>query len=107
MNGVLAPFLDDFVLAYIDDVLIYTDGTLEEHYEQVKRVLSKLREAGLFLDITKSEFETKSTKYLGFIIEARKGICMDPEKVRAITEWERPTTVRGVRGFLGFANFYY
>jgi hypothetical protein len=46
------------------------------------------------------------TKYLGFVIEAGKGISMDPAKVTAITSWEAPTTVTGVRSFLGFANFY-
>lgn len=56
--------------------------------------------------MTKSEFETKSTKYLGFIIKAGEGVSIDPEKVRAVLEWERPKTVRSVRGFLGFANFY-
>jgi hypothetical protein len=64
-----------------------------------------MQEAGLQLDIDKSEFEVKSMKYLGFIIEAGKGI-RDPEKVSAITEWEAPTKVTGVRSFLGFTNFY-
>ena len=47
-----------------------------------------------------------STKYLGFIIEAGHGVRMDPEKVRAIQEWKSPQSVKAVRGFLGFANFY-
>jgi RNase H-like domain found in reverse transcriptase len=58
------------------------------------------------LDIDKCAFEVKSTKYLGFIIEAGKGIRMDPEKVKAIMDWEVPRSVKGVRSFLGFANFY-
>ena len=66
----------------------------------------RLQKAGLQCDIDKCEFEVESTKYLGFIIEAGKGIRMDPEKIKAIQEWETPTTVKGVRGFLGFANFY-
>jgi hypothetical protein len=48
----------------------------------------------------------ESTKYLGFIIEAGKGVRMDPEKVKAIQDWQAPTMVKGVRSFLGFANFY-
>ncbi|RYO48629.1 hypothetical protein AA0116_g12405 [Alternaria tenuissima] len=71
-----------------------------------QKVLSKLQAAGLHVDIKKCEFEVKSTKYLGFIIDAGKGIRMDPEKVKAIKEWEAPRTVKGVRSFLGFANFY-
>jgi hypothetical protein len=58
------------------------------------------------VDIKKCEFEVKSTKYLGFIIEVGKGIWMDPEKIRVIKEWEPLRTVKGVRSFLGFVNFY-
>ena len=58
------------------------------------------------IDINKCEFEVKSTKYLGFIIEAGKGVSMDPAKVEAIMDWAAPTIVKGVRSFLGFANFY-
>ena len=69
-------------------------------------IFKVLEQAGLYLDISKCEFNTQSTKYLGFIVEVGKGIRMDPEKVKAIQEWQAPTTVKGVRGFLGFANFY-
>ncbi len=69
-------------------------------------MLQRLRDAGLQIDIDKSEFEVKSTKYLGFIVEAGKGIRMDPAKIRAIQEWQAPSTVKEVRQFLGFANFY-
>ena len=106
INWTLREFLDEFCSAYLDDVLIYTDGSLKQHQEHVRKVLSKLQEAGLQVDIKKCEFEVKSTKYLGFIIEAGKGISMDPNKVAAIREWEAPRTVKGVRSFLGFANFY-
>ena len=106
INWVLREFLDVFCSAYLDDVLIYTDGSLEEHRAHVRRVMDALDMAGLHLDITKCEFEVKTTKYLGFIIEARKGIRMDPEKVQAIKDWQAPTTTKGIRGFLGFANFY-
>jgi hypothetical protein len=106
INWVLRKYIDDFCTAYLDDVLIYTSGSLAEHRKQVNQVLQELGQAGLPLDIKKCEFEVKLTKYLGFIIEAGKGLRMDPEKVRAIKEWEAPRTVKGVRSFLGFANFY-
>ena len=106
INWVLREFLDEFVSAYLDDILIYTNGSLKEHRRHVRSVLAKLQEAGLYIDIGKCEFETQSTKYLGFIIEAGKGIRMDPEKIKAIREWEAPKSVKGVRSFLGFANFY-
>ena len=105
INWTLREHLDDFCSAYIDDVLIYSSGTVEDHRTKVKIVLEKLSSAGLFLDIGKCEFEVKETKYLGFIVRAGEGIQMDPEKVKAVAKWAPPTTVKGVRGFLGFAEF--
>ena len=106
INWMLQDFLDKFALAYLDNILIFTDGSLYRHREHVRRVLARLREAGLQIDIDKYKFETKSTKYLGFIIEAGKGIQMDPEKVKAIVDWQAPISTRRVWSFLGFANFY-
>ena len=62
------------------------NGSWAEHEEQVKKVLVKLQAAGLQIDINKCEFSIKSMKYLGFIIEAGKGIYMDLKKVQAILE---------------------
>jgi hypothetical protein len=106
INWALRDFLDDFASAYLDDVLIFTEGSLHKHHEHVRQVIERLQEAGLNLELSKCEFDVQRTKYLGFILEVRKGISMDPEKVQAIREWQAPTTVKGVRGFLGFANFY-
>jgi Holliday junction resolvasome RuvABC ATP-dependent DNA helicase subunit len=87
-------------------VLIYTDGSLDEHYAHVRTILKKLTEASLYLNIKKYEFDYTETKYLRYIVRAGEGIRIDPEKIRAILEWQPLTIVRGVRGFLGFANFY-
>jgi predicted aspartyl protease len=106
INWALRDYLDDFCSAYVDDILVFTDGSLDQHREHVQKVLLRMREAGLQLDIDKSEFEVKTTRYLGFVITAGKGISMDPTKVDAITNWESPTSATGVRSFLGFANFY-
>jgi transposase InsO family protein len=106
VNWTLREFLDDFVSAYLDDIIIFTDGSLSQHHAHVRTILDRLKEAGLQLELKKCEFDVTRTKYLGFIVEVGKGTSMDPEKVEAIQEWQAPTTVRGVRGFLGFANFY-
>jgi len=106
INRTLQEYLDEFCSAYIDDVLIYSSGSLSDHRKKVRKVLQRLQEAGLQVDIDKCDFEVKSVKYLGFIVEAGKGIRVDPEKIRAVKQWERPTTVKGVRGFIGFANYY-
>jgi hypothetical protein len=70
INSTLQEYLDEFVSAYIDDILIYSDGSLSDHRKKVRKVMKRLQEAGLQIDIDKCEFETKRTKYLGFIIEA-------------------------------------
>jgi ribosome-interacting GTPase 1 len=86
INWTLRDFLDDFASAYIDDILIYSSGSLQDHREKVKKVLNRLQNAGLYIDIQKYEFEVRKTKYLGFIIEVSRGISIDPEKVQAIQE---------------------
>jgi transposase InsO family protein len=106
INWALRDFLDDFASAYLDDVLIFTEGSLHKHHKHVRQVIQRLEEAGLHLELSKCEFDVQRTKYLGFILEAGKGISMDPDKIQAIRDWQPPTTVKGVRGFLGFANFY-
>lgn len=106
INQVLREYLDDFVSAYVDDIIIYSNGSIRDHRRKVAEVLQKLQDAGLQCDIGKSEFEQETVKYLGFIIRAGEGICVDPAKVEAIRAWEPPKTTRDVRSFLGFANFY-
>jgi hypothetical protein len=104
MNDVLFDYLDDFCIAYLDNILIYSDDELE--YElHVKKVLQRLRDAGLQADIKKCEFNVTRTKYLGFII-SMDGIKVDPEKVAVVKNWEAPKTIRGIQAFLGFCNFY-
>ncbi|XP_044724307.1 reverse transcriptase (RNA-dependent DNA polymerase) domain-containing protein [Hirsutella rhossiliensis] len=95
INHTLRDFLDEFCSAYIDDILIYSSGSLADHRNKVRQVLARLRDAGLQIDIDKCDFEAKSVKYLGFIVEAGKGIRVDPEKVQAIQQWQRPRSVKG------------
>ena len=104
INHIFADVLDDFLTAYLDDLLIYS-GSRKEHTEHVRMVLQRLREAGLQADIRKCEFSTTKTKYLGFII-SMNGLAVDPEKIQAINEWAPPSTVKGLQAFLGFCNFY-
>ncbi|KJZ70361.1 hypothetical protein HIM_10252 [Hirsutella minnesotensis 3608] len=58
------------------------------------------------VDAVKYEFSVQEVRYPGFIANAGKGVACDPEKQRAIREWEAPAAVKGVRSFLGFANYY-
>ncbi|KAL1956600.1 hypothetical protein VTO42DRAFT_7011 [Malbranchea cinnamomea] len=106
INWILQEYLDEFVSAYINDILIFTTGSLRKHRQHVEKVLLKLQQAELQADIDKCEFEVKSTKYLRFIIEIGKDVQIDSAKVEAIVNWAVASSVKGVRAFLGFVNFY-
>jgi hypothetical protein len=104
INSVLHEFLDKFASAYLDDIIIYSK-TRKAHQEHVRKVLQALQKAGLQIDINKCEFTVQETKYLGLIVTS-KGIKMDPQKVKAIIDWEPPSGIKDLQSFLGFANFY-
>jgi RNase H-like domain found in reverse transcriptase/Reverse transcriptase (RNA-dependent DNA polymerase)/Integrase zinc binding domain len=106
INHILREDLDICCSAYLDDVIIYSNRSQEDHRRLVLKILRKLGLAGLQLDWEKSEFEAKEITYLGFVIEAGKGIKAHPDKIKAILQWEAPKTLRGIRGFLGFTNYY-
>jgi len=90
---------------YMDDILVATDRTFEHHIECVHHILDKIKDNNLFLKPEKCTFHKKEIDYLGLII-GNGTVCMDPIKVEGITKWLIPTTVKQVRSFLGFCNFY-
>lgn len=104
MNDMLNPYLQRFVLVYIDDILIYSE-TWEEHLMHLKMVLQKLRENQDYCRKWKCHFGQKYVEYLGHIIEDGK-IKVDPNKTKALKTWPRPLNVSDVRSFLGFCNYF-
>ncbi|RFU81252.1 hypothetical protein TARUN_954, partial [Trichoderma arundinaceum] len=104
INHVLKEYLDEFVIAYIDDILIFSK-TLEEHEEHVHKVLQKLQDAKLLVNPEKCAFHTQRVEFLGHIISPGE-IRMDPKKLEAVKTWEPPKNVKDVQSFLGFANYY-
>ena len=104
INTTLIDYLNDFCAAYIDDVIIFSK-TRAEHTKHVRQVLQKLIDAGLQVDINKSEFAVQKTKFLGLIISSN-GVEMDPEKVKTIVDWSLPYNRRDIQSFIGFCNFY-
>ena len=104
INRILQPYLDQFVIAFIDDLLIYSK-TLEEHKQQVKKVLEVLRENQLYAKMKKCEFFRESVTFLGHIID-REGVRVMPDKIQAIKDWPALTSVKDVQSFLGLAGYY-
>lgn len=104
MNGVLHKYLGKFVLIYIDDIIVFSE-TEAEHEEHLRKVFKCLSEAGLQLKLSKCSFMQPSVNLLGFKISA-EGIAPLEEKVKAIQSLEAPKNVKGVRSFLGLANYY-
>jgi hypothetical protein len=104
MNDLLRPYLDKFVIVFLDDILIYSKNE-EEHEQHVKQVLDILRQNKLYAKLSKCEFFQHEVSFLGHRFSA-KGKEMDPDKVKAITEWPVPKTVTELRSFLGLCGYY-
>jgi len=104
MNQVLKPFIENFVVIYFDDILIYSRNPVN-HMDHMRKVLEVLRENKLFINLKKCSFMMDQLLFLGFVVSAN-GIRVHEEKVRAIREWPTPNTVEEVRSFHGLATFY-
>ena len=104
MNRIFRPWLDKFVVVFIDDILIYSK-TKEEHADHLRVVLKILRDHQLYEKLSKCEFWLDEVQFLGHVISA-KGIAVDPAKIETVLKWERPKTVTEVRSFLGLAGYY-
>ena len=104
MNSMFCKQIGDYVLVYLDDIIIYSED-LEEHKRQVREVLQILQDNGLRCSPEKCHFYQTSVKYLGYVI-SDKGVSMDSEKIEAVASWPIPKNVKDLQKFLGFANFY-
>ncbi|CAL2233761.1 unnamed protein product [Prunus armeniaca] len=104
MNKVFQPFLDKFVVAYIDDIVVY-NNSLEEHIEHLHKVFQVLRENKLYVKNEKCSFVQEEIDFLGHKIRGGQ-LVMEEGKVRAIQECEPPTKVPELRSFLGLVNYY-
>ena len=104
MNDVLRPFLDDFFIVYLDDILIFIKSR-EEHVMHVNKVLDVLRKEKLFLKMSKCKFGKTSLVYLGHIVGGGE-LNIDPSKVEVILNWPKPNIVTEVRSFLGAAQYW-
>jgi RNase H-like domain found in reverse transcriptase/Reverse transcriptase (RNA-dependent DNA polymerase)/Integrase zinc binding domain/Chromo (CHRromatin Organisation MOdifier) domain/Retroviral aspartyl protease len=104
MLEVFRDCLDQFVIIFLDDILVYSK-TAEEHAKHLKIVLSILRKNQLYAKLSKCAFFQQKVKFLGHVISS-EGISVDEDKIAAILRWPIPTNVSEVRSFLGLAGYY-
>ena len=104
MHRVFQPYLDQFVVVFVDDILIYSQSE-REHEDHLRIVLQLLRVHQLYAKFSKCEFWITEVRFLGHMVSA-SGVLVGPEKVEAVMSWERPKSVFEIRSFLGLAGYY-
>ena len=103
MHRVFQPYLDQFFVVFVDDILIYSKSK-EEHEDHLRVVLQVLRDHKLYAKFSKCEFWLTEMKFLRHVVLAL-GVSVDLEKVKAIMSWERPKSVFKIYSFLGLAGY--
>ncbi|XP_041004060.1 uncharacterized mitochondrial protein AtMg00860-like [Juglans microcarpa x Juglans regia] len=104
MNRVFRPYLDIFVVVFIDDILIYSKSK-EDHKQHLHSALEKLKEHRLYAKFSKCVFWLKEVKFLGHVISSQ-GVSVDPSKIEVVVNRKRLTNVHEIQSFLGLAGYY-
>lgn len=98
------PYLDEFVVVFIDAILIYSNSN-EEHVEHLNIMLQTLREKKFYAKLSKCEFWLEEVCFLGHVISSG-GNYVDPSKVNVVLQWETLKSAIGIQSFLGLAGYY-
>ncbi|GKA79365.1 putative reverse transcriptase domain-containing protein [Tanacetum coccineum] len=104
MNRVCKPYIDKFVIVFIDDIIIYSRDE-KQHEEHLKTILELLKKEDLYAKFSKCEFRIHTVKFLGHVIDSM-AIHVDPTKIEAVKNWASLTPPSEIRQFLGFAGYY-
>ena len=104
MDNIFHDPLDNGVIVYLDDILIYTEN-VDKHIPLVQEVLSRLDKARLGMNLKRSSFHIRKVEFLGYII-SEQGIEMSEKKIEEVKNCAVPQKVKDVQEFLRFANFY-
>ena len=104
MNRIFHPYIDSFVVVFIDDILVYSK-TREEHEEHLRIVLQTLRNRQLCAGLSKCEFWLDKVSFLGHVI-SQGGIALDLSKIEVVLKWESPKSMFEIRSFLGLTGYY-
>ncbi|GJR90487.1 putative reverse transcriptase domain-containing protein [Tanacetum coccineum] len=104
MKWVCKPYLNKFVIVFIDDILIYSKSK-QEHEEHLKLILEFLKKEELYAKFSKCEFLIPKVQFVGHVINSQ-GIHLDPAKIKSIKDWASPKTPMEIRQFLGLARYY-
>nr|GFB76562.1 putative reverse transcriptase domain-containing protein [Tanacetum cinerariifolium] len=104
MNRMCKPYLDKFVIVFIDDILIYSRNK-EGHANHLRIILELLIKEKLYVKFFKCDFWIRTMQFLGHLIDSQ-GLHVDPAKIEAVKNWASPTTPTEIRQFLGLAGFY-
>ena len=104
MNNVLWHYLNQFIIVYLNDILVYSK-TKKEHMQHVKKILQTLKKVNLCIKSEKSEFHVQSVQFLRFIVTSQS-LRINLKKIKAVTTWSMSKSKIEVQFFLEFANFY-
>ncbi|CAI7789910.1 unnamed protein product [Closterium sp. NIES-53] len=104
MNHILRPLLDDCVMVYLDDILIYSKN-MKEHVQHLRKVFEILWENKFYVKLTKSDLALKKVRFHGHMVSA-EGVYVDLREIEAVEKWKVSENIKDLQQFLGFANYY-